>query len=543
MIGQRLRLILCSGGTQAIAAFLMICVATISQAGTTEQKTMLKKEIKLEGTILSPPALVRGSTENWVAFVRGEIVMSRGLLGRKTDRYFGVDAYSDDGKHIRSFPILWNDGDSSPYLIAPGHQLAQTDVRSSSPSGFLVVDLEGHFSSYDSQGKIIQQSPASPERGLLVWPPTPIEDESNRHKGWILISADYGPYFQSKNQIDVLDTQGRSFPGFPLPINGFPEQHSPIFDKLNHRLYILVKTTGEVDGFDLAAGKRLEGFPAKLPWTDDTVTPKNMAYYPPWNSLVVSSGTSKLMKVDGTTGKAVEFAMKDARQLSSISTLDDQLAVLDDEKRQISLLDKRGQITASLSLDWEMFRKSYFMKLVKTSEGSSPYLLVFSSRRVDSLTEIERLYEKYKTTESDKEIETFYRDYANTYYGTSDFEKLSTKQQNELRREIVDSKQGYVEEWIGVDRRIKEMDMSTQTGFDLIQVSDSGLHLMYSDVTEDYWADTGISLSPMVFPATIFDSNSKTLRVALPLNFYDQAGDTNEAKRKSCLSLYQIALH
>lgn len=532
-------------GALAVSGLLATAVACARNQGTREPTAMAKHEIALDGTILSTPALGQGEShgEAWVAFVLGNVKNSVGPLGRTTARQFGVDAYQFSGGHIRSFPILSSDGQKSPYRVAPGQQVVPVGLHGKAASGMAVVDLEGRFCTYDLAGKEAGCGSPDPRRGLLVWAPTPVRNQQGQQIGWVLVSADYGPYFESKNQVDVVDLQGASLPGFPVSLGGFPQQHAPVVDTLRQRLYVLIRSTGEVDGFDLAKGGRLAGFPATLPAPEPDTVVRSMVFYRAWDGLAVASGGNSLLKVDGASGKVSEVAVNGAMRLATLASLGDTLAVVDDGRKQVALLDQSGRVfTAFTPKEWGPSRESYLLEwLPGTADGPST-LLAFSWRNADPLVEMEKLYDKYKTAESEREIEAYYRKWAKSNFGTEDWSQMTAQQRDELRRAMVDSKQGYVEEWIGMERRMQEMDMSTETGIDVIRVSAQGMQAVYSDVIKGYWPESGVQLTPRAMPAVLVDAGAKRIRVALPVNAHDPAADDAESARKARMSLYNVAM-
>jgi len=518
-----------------VATFAMGVMVSFQSTART-LNGMTKTEIKIDGMIMSTPAIVRDekSDKTLIGFVRGDLESAVGIAGKRLDKFTSVDVYQESGKHVSAFPLLKNEKKNAPFLIAPAHQVVGVKGE------FEVVDIEGRLNSLSAEGKATKRGAVHGQRGLLVWPPTRIDSKDGKEVGLILVSNDYGPLYASKNQVDVVDGEGRSLPGFPMLLDGWPKQHAPILDRVHQRFFIFVASTGSIEGFDVSRGRRLPGFPVKLRWVDDSLMPVSMAYYPIWNALVVTSGTSKIMKVDADTGKAFEIDVKNGGRLSSIAVAGDQMLVVDDEKAQLNQLDLAGQITKTLPLKWETYRESYAMEVVPTA--SSTRVLVFSVRRADSVAEIERLYEKYKTKESEKEINDYFRNSAKEQYGTSDFNALKDKDKKQLRMDMVDSKHGYLELWLGDQERLKQMDLWTQTGMDVVQLKGDALQLEYTDVTKGYHPDTGFSLSQAVFPAVELNAKAKLIRVALPMNFYDRAGENPRDAYQARLVMYQLAV-
>jgi len=508
--------------------------------------TMKKNEIDVLGGIVSTPAVILNKKESgaWVAFVHAEPLISIGLRGRETKYFIGVNAFQDNGKHLSFSPLLHSDGESAPYLVMPGQQVASNSVGE--PKELFLVDIDGRLRVYGESGQERLTGETSPGRGHLLWFPEPTTDGAGKQTGWIFLSTEYRTYTipgNSQNQIDVTDLKGTSLPGFPVALAGVAERHPPVFDYEHQRVFVLMRTLGEVDGFDIRTGQRLAHFPIKLPPSkDEHTTNLAMVYFSPKNSLIISAGDNQLRSLNIDSGLVTEVPIAGASKISMLAVNKDHLAILDNEKKTVTILDGNMTMLSTLSLSSrDPYHEGYFMRWVKKDEADSGRLIILWHRKADPVSEIERLYEKYKKPDWDYTIETFYKDYAKSEYGTDDLTTLPPEDLRDMQSMIFDSKQGYVENEIGTDGRMREMDMHKEIILDVVRVADSGLLLKYTDLAPGLSPETESSNAPVVYPGIGIDVAHDMLYTAVPGNMESQ-NEEGDPVFKAKLIVYSIPL-
>ena len=214
-------------------------------------------EIRLNYRIFSTPVLWHLPPDNAPA-----IAIVTGEEDSAGQRISAVDAYYLDGSRVKGFPALRQAIDG----VAPASQLGLVERIARRPAELIAVDLKGRIVCFRSDGSpSFVSGSGNPVRGLLAWPPETFSLGDSGSQAIFLLSRDMSPWAGSRNAVDIVDGSGNSLPGFPIMLESWPEQHSPMLEPRSGRFFLLLDS-GSVEGFELLHGRRLPDF-QRLLWT------------------------------------------------------------------------------------------------------------------------------------------------------------------------------------------------------------------------------------------------------------------------------------
>lgn len=201
-----------------------------------------------------------------------------------------VHAIDAQGRTLGGTPWLR----AEPIQIAPGNGVIKVSDRGE----LLAIDVAGQARTW-FEGRDGRSAPLSPALGLLA---TAAVEVGKPARAWVLLARDLRPHSESRNALGVLGADGRLVPGFPVELSGIPETQPPAVDGSGQRAFVMLRT-GQVDGYALATGARLPGFPTAALEVPRPIGGFRMALTADGNTLLIATGSTELQRIDLSPGR------------------------------------------------------------------------------------------------------------------------------------------------------------------------------------------------------------------------------------------------
>ena len=494
-----------------LAAMFALGLSTCHFFGGDPRPMSEQHTITLPFKIHSTPALWRAKDGQW------RVAVVRGRENPDEDRMSAVDAYTLTGKQVSGFPVL---SASVPALkVPPTSQLGVMDGGDGEE--LRVMDLEGRLWAYHTSGQPLQAAPAAkPAHAVLTWPPRVIPWQEGRN-ALVLLSFDAHPMGRSLNQLELVDGQGRSLPGFPVRLGTRPTPHPPVWDA-GTGLFVLFGGLKSVEGFDRHSGKPLPGFPVELPAgikakyeLGTGFSYDLMVYHAVWKALVLSNGEAALVVVDTATGKVRREEIPGAQRLTAVASDGIFLYLLDETRRRLLVVDARKQVTREVDLTLPEYTRVESLQAVPLPGTSQTAVVLISAPETDHDAWVVAMFEKHGTAQELKEIQALADKDAMRAYQTLN---LNPAQRKEIDQDIIDMKDAYLEKIFTQAELSKLYSSDAHTRIQILFNGPQGTTLAVDEKVPHFNMDAANEFSPRIYPDVRVEEKTRTLIVAVPLN-------------------------
>ena len=249
-----------------------------------------------------------------------------------------VHAIDAQGRSLAGTP--WLRGE--PTQIAPSNAVVTVSARGE----LLAIDLQGQARTL-SEGRDGRSAPVSPALGLLS---TAAVEVGKPARAFVLLSRDFRPHGESRNALGLMSPDGRLAAGFPAALAGIPETLPPVVDSAGQRAFVALRT-GQVDGFALATGARLPGFPSAALDVPRPLGGFRIALTPDGNALLIATGATELVRIDIGPGRkpAATVIGVAGRRIGAVASLANGLVGWDAANGEFFGFDAQGRERGKLA--------------------------------------------------------------------------------------------------------------------------------------------------------------------------------------------------
>ncbi len=513
-------------GALALAApflFGIVSRPAYAQGGT--MKMTRTAEIPLSYRICSNPVVWRPSPrEPWlIALVGGEAAHRRGVTTF-------IDALYPDGRRksgiLFGFPVLRK----YPPKVPPANNIAAADLDGGGSAELSVIDSDGGLRAFKSNGRSAGWTGhGNPVHSFLVW--QPMRASVGGASALLLVSRDAETISSSKDAVDLIAANGKSYPGFPVELPSAAEQRQPIIDPAAGRAFILLEN-GQVEAFQLAGGSRPPGFPAGPDAPDVIAGTRQMAMLPGAKAIFISNGTDTLTRIDAASGAATSVIIPGAQRLTGLAGAGERLYAFDDAANRLISLDAKGATLSSLQLNLPRSSRCYSLQAVETGPETVAVLLA-SSPDPDPHIKVAAVFEKLATPEAKKKVREIADADWQSAYGTL---KRDAAQRMEYDNNVADMQRSYLEHHLGETAASDMLADEPLTSVQAIRDGGGSLSVVMEDRIDGYVPATGFAVSPTVLPAATIDAGG--LVWVVPANIGER--EDPKANNRSLLRIYKM---
>jgi hypothetical protein len=503
----------------------LIVGGTLSAEGTS-MATIQKSEFDLPYKVASTPVVWRPRpADPWmIALVAVE--------EQKGGAATSVDVVQRGGRRVSGFPVLRH----NPPLVAPANQAVAVDVDGDGSVELLVIDFDGRPHAFKSNGQPISRTVvANPVSGLLPTPPQRV-DGIGTGASLLLVSRDAQPGARSRHGVNLIGTDGRTRPGFPVALPSTAEQRAPIVDARSGRVFVLLEN-GQVEAFRLADGARPAGFPAGAAAAGVVAGTRHMAFIGSANALYVSSGGAGLQRIDASDGRIRQVAVAGAQRLTGLASAGDRLYAYDEAAGALLALDADGKPLASLPLQLSAGSKCYSLQAVAGKAANATVLIVAAPEPGSDAT-VDRLFEQHATPAARTEIRELANAGSKRRYGSLN---LTDAQRKEESERIGKMKRSYLENTLGMAEAAALISGEALTNLRGVSDKGAGLQLLMQDEIKNYTPDTGFLLADSVQPRLSIDPEKSAAIWIVPVNISERA-EGGKAKGRSLVRIYEFPI-
>jgi len=449
-------------------------------------------DVKLPYRIYSAPSPWADNGGSWAFAIVAASKNSHGPTELATE----VDAYHGDGRHVMGYPVLAG----KVMAVAPGNQLLGGN-KEFPPS---VVAIDGtwralhRFNASNGVG-------GHPSLGLMAGPPLAL---GSPVASYVCIGRNYQPYIESRNELLVLQSGGTPHPGYPVALAGEAENRPPVIDAKGERVWVMLES-GQVDGFLLANGARLGGFPTETPRLPRPTGGFRLVAHPGGNLLFVATGGPTLLRVDSQTGALNPLPLTQAQRITGLAWFNGQLVVFDEGRGKLVALDDKGIETASFGLT-----APGALQNVALMPLTGNALLVESAPRVDYHARVEQMFREQAPPSEQARLAALAEKEAKARFRTVN---LSPAQTQDMERDLLSLKDGWLEKKYGLFEMNRMLKADAATRIQVVMATPSGWTIALDDTISGHTPETGFHGSEMVYPVVWNNTSGETL-LLVPVN-------------------------
>lgn len=514
-----------------IVLFVMAAECGMKKNGEIKKMDM-KDKYEFDFRIVSQPAVLEDREKGTIriAFVK----YMKEVKNDKETALYEVMVCDPNGKQHNKEKILFYD----PFVIPPGKPMEAVDRNEDGVDELLVYDVFGRGWIFSQDGKKIKGYGDKDEMdraGIL----TGLRQEEitigkEKKKKIIAMMSGTGGRFDNKYFIDIRTPGKDSLSGYPLKLSNERIYHSPAFSIIGENIYMLLDLSpGEIDGYSVKDSKRLPGFPIGLSGIS-TGSRVDMCAARSNGGLVFCNNENRIYRVDVKSKKIQKIEIPVGKAIVNVKTgyanSEEYIYAFDMNLNNIYKVDAKNKIADTIKTGAPDAYEFKYFNAWSLENGKETYL--FFVYNVQSLADVEKMFEKYAPAGEGKKIEDRIYNGHKEYYNTK---ILNAEQLKEAKDEIKKSKASFLRSHIGREKYHEIMIQTPKSKIIVFKDAKGKIEQLRNDEIEGYVLKTLFADFPDLFPAIYYNNKLGILSFLIPLN-----SDNDKKNETSIIKTYMF---
>ena len=327
----------------------------------------------------------------------------------------------------------------------------------------------------------------------------------------VTVMGGSGGKYDEKYLLDVRTPGKDSLRGYPVIFGDDESISKPILAGEN--IYVRLFSGGEfLDGYTINGGKRLAGFPIKLPGMSHWI---DMCIYK-GEDIIFSDSKNFISRINLKNKKIDNVEIKGSKSIKNIKTGyadgEEYIYGFDDKDNVIYKINNKNKVADKLKINIEETFEFKYFNTFSINNANETYLFLIYVEK--ALMDIEKMFNKYGSAEEGKKIEEkVYRAYKN-YYKT---QELNVEQMKEAKEDIIGFKDAYLKRHLN-EKYTSIRKLTPRTKVIIYKSVNDKIEQISSDEVSEYVLDMFFGDYPELRPSIYFNTKIDTLAFIVPLN-------------------------